>query len=136
MEPHDRKQLRLNDYDYSQAGHYFVTICAFNRKNMFGSLVEADSISTFPKILLNVTGIMIESIYLELAKIFNRIKLHEYVIMPNHFHGIIETTNRDDILERADMESAPTGRYGIGPYGITRNHTNIGAGRYGIGPYG
>jgi putative transposase len=103
-----RKQLRLKDYDYSQAGYYFITICTYNRKNMFGSFVGADSISAFPKILLNDAGILIERVYLELVKIFSLAKLHEYVIMPNHFHGIIEITHMNDIAKRADMESAPT----------------------------
>ncbi|MBP3361441.1 MAG: transposase [Clostridia bacterium] len=44
MELPKRKQIRLKDYDYSQNGYYFVTICTKNRKNIFGA-VGADSIS-------------------------------------------------------------------------------------------
>ena len=64
------------------------------------NIVGADSISA--RIRLNKTGEMINNIYLDLENQFKYIKLHDYVIMPNYIHGIIE------ICERADMESAPT----------------------------
>jgi putative transposase len=69
---------------------------------MFGNIVGDDSISSLPRMLLNDAGVLIERIYLESLKGFNNVKFHEYIIMPNHFHGIIEIANR------ADMESAPT----------------------------
>ena len=97
--PH-RKQIRLKGYDYSAGGYYFITICTQNRKNILSNVVGADSISA--RIRLNKAGKMINNIYLDLENQFKYIKLHDYVIMPNHIHGIIE------ICERADMESAPT----------------------------
>lgn len=105
-----RKQIRLKGYDYRAEGYYFIKICTQYRKEILGKIiydknklqksVGADSISA--RIRLNNAGKMINNIYLDLENQFKYIKLHDYVIMPNHIHGILE------ICERADMESAPT----------------------------
>ena len=85
-----RKHLRLKEYDYSQNGAYFITICTKDRRCLFGP-VGADSISarivkrTFQEIIAQRPGI----------------DSPVFVVMPNHFHAIIT-------IERADMESAPT----------------------------
>ena len=63
--------------------------------------VGADSISA-QNIKLTGAGKLIERIYLNLDKEFSSVKLHDYIIMPNHIHGIIE------IYKRAEMDSAPT----------------------------
>ena len=96
-----RKTIRLKDYNYSQEGYYFVTICTQNREDLFGQVVGADSISARSEIMLNDAGNMIEKIYRNLYNLYKNIILDEYVVMPNHFHGIIQ-------IHRADMESAPT----------------------------
>ncbi len=98
-----RKHLRIKNYDYSQAGYYFVTICTQDRENLFGHVVGVDSISTRPEIMLNNAGMMVGKIYCNLQNEFKNIVLHEHIIMPDHFHGIIQ-------IQRtwADIESAPT----------------------------
>ncbi len=95
-----RKTIRLKDYDYSQAGYYFVTICTQNRKNILGQIVTAgaDSISAPYEIILNSAGRMVKNIYCDMENEFENIILHEYVIMPNHLHGIIQ-------IKQADLES-------------------------------
>jgi REP element-mobilizing transposase RayT len=98
-----RKQLRLKGYDYSQAGYYFITACTHNRESLFGQVVGADSISARLEMILNDAGMMVQKIYCNLQNQFENVKLHQYVIMPNHFHGIIQIQN-----SRADIESAPT----------------------------
>ncbi len=98
-----RKQLRLKDYDYSTSSYYFITICTQNRECLFGTIVGADSISARLEIVLNGAGKMIEMIYGNLINEFKGIELHEFVIMPNHIHGIVQIQEN-----RADMESAPT----------------------------
>lgn len=80
---HHRKSIRLKNYDYSQAGLYFVTVCIENRHCLFGHIAN-DSM------ILNDAGNMIASQWNELNNRFPSIVLHEYVVMPNHFHGIIE----------------------------------------------
>ena len=101
---YNRKTIRLKNYDYSQEGMYFVTICTNNREEILSKIdcidVGAGLVSAHVK--LTDIGRKIEKIYLNLEKEFNNIKLHEYVIMPNHVHGIIE------IKERADTRPAPT----------------------------
>lgn len=80
-----RKSLRLKNYDYSQNGMYFVTICTQNKQYFFGSIINGE-------MKLNLAGKVVEKWWKELENKFN-IQLHEYVIMPNHIHGIIEINN-------------------------------------------
>ena len=112
---HHRKSIRLRGYDYSQAGLYFITICTQNRRHLFGEIVGADSISAHDSILLNHAGKMIEQIWHEIPNDFDNTRLHEFVIMPNHIHGIIEIPVGADSIStpisapnRAEMDSAPT----------------------------
>jgi REP element-mobilizing transposase RayT len=106
---HHRRSIRLAGYDYKQAGLFFITICVQNRKCLFGDIVESffedgsgkcddgvwGSVEGAPTrgartLVLNDAGIMVEREWLLLPDRFPQIKLHEYIIMPNHFHGIIE----------------------------------------------
>ena len=84
---HHRKSIRLKGYDYSQAGLYFITICCERRGNPlwlpFGEITD-------DKMFLNDAGKMIETEWLELTTRFPNIALHEYITMPNHFHGILQ----------------------------------------------
>ena len=101
---YNRSSLRLKHYDYSRAGYYFVTICAQGREHLFGEIVNG-------KMVLNVAGEMINQLWYEIENDFPNVYLHEFVIMPNHIHGIIEivdTVGADSIsaLERKnDIES-------------------------------
>lgn len=81
-----RKQLRLKGYDYSQNGYYFVTICTEDKGNALGNIKDKEMI-------LSNVGIMVGKWWLELENKFPNIKLWEYVLMPNHIHGIIEIKN-------------------------------------------
>ena len=81
-EIHHRRSQRLKEYDYSQAGAYFVTLCTQNRKCFFGEIVQGE-------MLLNNTGEMVEKWYYELENKFPNTHCDEFVIMPNHFHCII-----------------------------------------------
>ncbi len=77
-----RRSIRLTDYDYTAAGAYFVTICALNRECLFGEVV-AD------KMQVNEFGGMVEVCWQRLAVDYPFVELDEWVVMPNHFHGII-----------------------------------------------
>ena len=79
----NRRSLRLKEYDYSQSGAYFVTICTHDRAVLFGKIVDGRMIS-------NDVGIMIEKWLQKLPTKFDGIALGEYVIMPNHVHFVIE----------------------------------------------
>lgn len=79
---HQRRSIRLKDYDYSQAGAYFVTVCAWRKENMFGEISEG-------KVSYSDVGEIISDVWRKLPDRFASIELDEFVIMPNHIHGII-----------------------------------------------
>ncbi len=80
---HTRRSIRLKYYDYSQPGLYFITICVFKHRCLFGKINNSE-------LILSDAGQMLEQQWQELASRFKPIKLHEFIVMPNHFHGIIE----------------------------------------------
>jgi len=79
--PH-RRSIRLQGYDYSQAGAYFVTICAHGRECLFGN-IENDAMA------LNEYGCVVRDEWLKTAEARAEIQTGEFVVMPNHFHGIV-----------------------------------------------
>ena len=79
-----RKNLRLQDYDYANAGAYFVTICAYQRQSLFG-LVRDN------KMALNQCGQIAEHAWRNIPMHFQDIHLDEFIVMPNHVHGILFT---------------------------------------------
>lgn len=79
---HHRRSIRLKEYDYSQAGAYFVTIDAQNRECLFGEIVNYEMI-------LNEAGKMVDEQWKAMLERFPGIELDVYQIMPNHFHGIV-----------------------------------------------
>ena len=79
---HHRRSIRLKEYDYSQVGAYFLTICIQDRRYLLGNISQ-------DKMLLNDAGKMVEEEWHKLPGRFNQIQLDHSVIMPNHFHGII-----------------------------------------------
>ena len=87
-----RKANRLQDYDYSQNGFYFVTICAKNRKEYFGEIKNEEMV-------LNDCGEIANQLWLEIPNHFEDVKLDEHIIMPNHVHGII-ISDKDDVGNR------------------------------------
>ncbi|OAV75641.1 Transposase [Bacteroidales bacterium Barb7] len=82
---HHRRSIRLKGYDYSQAGLYFVTICVENRECLLGEILDDEMI-------LNDAGKMVETEWLNLRNRYPNVELHEFITMPNHFHGILEIT--------------------------------------------
>ena len=97
-----RKQIRLNDYDYSQNGYYFVTVCIYGRKHLLGNIIEA-------KTHLNALGEIVKFTWEDLIN-HNDVILHEYVIMPDHIHGIMEICGRE---RSATVPQKPHKRTGI-----------------------
>ncbi|OGC57386.1 hypothetical protein A3H26_03280 [candidate division WWE3 bacterium RIFCSPLOWO2_12_FULL_36_10] len=77
-----RRSIRLKNHDYSRVGKYFITICTKNRECLFGDVVNGE-------VVLNDIGNTINTQWNKLLNRFNNIQLDEYVVMPNHFHGII-----------------------------------------------
>ena len=85
-EIHHRRTIRLQEYDYSSDGLYFVTICTHGHKNIFGKIVDSN-------LVLSDKGKVVELVWKELSNKYPQVVCHEYTIMPNHFHGIIQIDN-------------------------------------------
>jgi len=81
-EIHHRRSIRLKEYDYSQTGAYFVTVCAWKKECLFGEISQG-------KVNCNEAGEIVTDVWNKLLERFPSIELDEFVIMPNHFHGII-----------------------------------------------
>ena len=75
--------MRLEGRDYAFPGVYFLTICAMDRKCIFGQVREG-------KMEENDLGRLARECWLAIPRHFVRLELHEFVIMPNHVHGLIQ----------------------------------------------
>lgn len=77
---------RLQNWDYANDGFYFVTICTKDKQYFFGEVKDQEMI-------LNEIGKMAEKFWLEIPQHFDNVELDEFVVMPNHIHGIIGIKN-------------------------------------------
>ena len=98
---------RLKNWNYGSPGFYFMTICTGNRKHFFGDIIEKNNIA-----ILNPTNIgkIANEYWVEIPIHFPFVELDEYVIMPNHIHGIlsiIDTTinNPIDVNDNVIVET-------------------------------
>ena len=89
-----RRSVRLKGYDYSQTGAYFVTICTRNKEFILGDVVGGD-------MHLNEFGKVVEKEWLKTFDMRKNLLLDEYIVMPNHFHGIIIIADGRGTLPRA-----------------------------------
>ena len=92
--PRSRRSPRLQGYDYSQEGAYFITICTHHREHRFGDVTNAE-------MNLNAFGNIAEQEWFETGKLRSEFELDAFIVMPNHVHGI---------LTIVDNNSARTGR--------------------------
>jgi REP element-mobilizing transposase RayT len=86
------KSARWEGWDYSQAGYYFITICTKNREMFFGDVINE-------KMILSRIGEIAVKYWLETPTGFNNVVLDEFIVMPNHVHGIIVIDNDDNTVE-------------------------------------
>ena len=86
-----RKTIRLKEYDYSNEGMYFITICTKSRIKLFGEIIEAN------KIKLTNIGKTVEKSIKFLEQIYHNITIDEYIVMPNHIHMIIIINEKNDL---------------------------------------
>lgn len=96
-ERHHRRSIRLQGYDYTRAGAYFVTICTQNREHLFGEVVTGE-------MRLNEMGRIVAETWRWLATQYDYVELDEWIVMPNHLHGIIVITDNC----RGGSRTAPT----------------------------
>jgi len=81
----NRRSIRLQGYDYSQAGAYFVTICTQDHVCLPGDIVEGEMI-------LNDPGRIVNQVWIDMPCHYDNIEIGNFIIMPNHFHGIVHIT--------------------------------------------
>lgn len=79
---HHRRSIRLKGYDYSRVGAYFITICTQDRACLFGDVADGE-------MQLNDAGRMIQSVWNEMPAFYPGVDTDEFVVMPNHVHGIV-----------------------------------------------
>ena len=86
---HHRRSIRLQGYDYTQAGAYFITICCHNRILRFGIIEDTFKDISDVQVTLNGFGQIAYDNWMKLAERFPNVTLDVFQIMPNHMHGII-----------------------------------------------
>jgi REP element-mobilizing transposase RayT len=79
---HRRQSRRLNGYDYSKAGAYFITICTADKQPFFGTIKSGELCST-------TTAIIAKNVWEQIPIQFPFVELDEFVVMPDHIHGIL-----------------------------------------------
>jgi hypothetical protein len=127
---HHRRSVRLQGYDYARPGQYFVTVCAHYRELLFGEVVKG-------QMRRNALGDIVHAEWYATERIRPEIRLDGFIVIPNHFHGIIEIVGgagptrrvapivddqRDDSLAGTSRRVAPANDDGI-------NYSLVGARR-------
>lgn len=82
MRSKGRCSIRIPGFDYSQPGVYFLPICSYRRRPILGKIVKGE-------VVLSHEGDILREEWLQTGKIRSEIMLDEFIIMPNHFHGIV-----------------------------------------------
>jgi REP-associated tyrosine transposase len=113
---HHRHAMRLQGYDYSREGAYYVTICVLNRESLFGTIVDDE-------MRLQRHGEIVEECWQNLPQHYPTVELDEFVIMPNHVHGIVIVT------VGAGLKPAPTNNSSHGLPEIMRGFKTFSARR-------
>src|SRR5690606_23588314 len=80
---HHRRSIRLKGYDYALEGLYFITLCVQNRAHLFGHIKNGNMV-------LSTYGQIAHEEWLNTGNIRDNVALHEFIVMPDHFHAIIE----------------------------------------------
>ncbi len=84
-----RKRLRLQNYDYSSNGLYFVTICIKDKKPILSIIVGDDAHIVPKKIVLKPYGIVVDKYIRRINDVYDNISVENYIIMPNHIHLLL-----------------------------------------------
>ncbi len=95
-----RRSIRLKGYDYRLAGGYFVTICVRKHLCLLGDIVQG-------KLELTYLGRIVDEEWQKISKIREHVELDVYIVMPNHFHGIVWLTNEPELMERRTSADIP-----------------------------
>jgi putative transposase len=105
---HHRRSIRLCGYDYAQTGLYYVTLCTQDRQHLFGAVVNGE-------MQPGPAGLIAGECWEWLAARYDHVALDQWVVMPNHLHGIIALTDQmgthvtGESACRGGSQTAPTG---------------------------
>jgi REP element-mobilizing transposase RayT len=103
---HHRRSIRLQGYDYTQAGAYFVTMGTQYRQCLFGAIVDG-------AMVLNEAGQMIQTVWDEIPVYYPGVDIDEFVVMPDHIHGIVVIAEYD-VGQAANVGAADAGAANVG----------------------
>jgi len=92
--------IRLPGADYTRAGLYFLTICSFERSCIFAETCEAQA-------RLKPVGFLIQACWFEILKHFRMVHPQEFIVMPNHFHGIVQIGCQQGRGDAAPLQRSP-----------------------------
>jgi len=90
---HHRRSIRLKEYDYTKAGAYFVTICLFQRECLCGCVIDGE-------MQLGESGLAVQDAWDDLPNHYSHVELDQFIVMPNHVHGIVLLDNSERESER------------------------------------
>ena len=117
------KSARLQNYDYGQNGSYFITICTKNREDFFGKIIDG-------KMKYNKIGIISNNYWQQISEKFSFVKLGEFIIMPNHIHGILkihksplETSIHGVSNKKGFSNKGVSNKKGFSNKGVSNNNT-------------
>ena len=89
MDYPQRKTIRLKNYDYSTPGYYFITVCAKDKKKLFGDVAAGDEFSQSLPVLCKRGETVCEQLE-AMRSFYSNIALEKYVVMPNHVHMLLQ----------------------------------------------
>ena len=106
-----RHSIRLPDYDYTQAGAYFITIVTYQRELLFDDPVLRK---------------IVETLWQRIPLHMSRVKLDAFVVMPNHFHGVLWLIDSSPAVPASDIAASPRPHLSAGSLGaIVGNFKSI-----------
>ncbi|NJL77405.1 MAG: transposase [Saprospiraceae bacterium] len=89
------ESARLQGWDYRSAGAYFITICTHHRVHHFGECKDG-------RMKLSTMGLIVQGCWYEIPRLNHQVRLGEFIVMPNHVHGILMLEEMDDGHEIGD----------------------------------
>ena len=106
VEQHHRRSIRLNGYDYTRDGAYLVTICTQDRVRLFGTVVNG-------YMQMNEYGREVANCWMWLAERYSYVHLDQWIVMPDHIHGIVVVADRTGGAGRGGAGRGGAGRGGL-----------------------
>ena len=95
---HHRRSIRVPGYDYTQPGVYFITLCTYQRECLYGEIVDG-------VVRLTTAGQIVQACWQNIPQYFPLTELDVFVVMPNHFHALVQIIDRGQCRGEASPQS-------------------------------